>query len=515
RPLIRAPNSRLRSPAKTMCEWLSTKPGMAHRPAASTRASAAGAWAAGPAQATRPSSITSAASAISPVGPSPSAGSLVASTPIRSISTVRGSLWFIGLFLPFPVGSFRAPHGPGRGPGAPGTYCFGLLWLFGLLWPASRPGRPEIRAARPTAVSRGPGAPRPPNGGNARGAAGTGRGRRCPRRGPARPGRPAGERAVRPAVTAASVPDRCGRLPDRPCTGAGGPWSFRPSPLTAHRAPSAGPSAGADRRRAVPPAAARLPPGTARPAGRDRFRRRACPPRRSGPRRSSRPPSPFRLLPGAPAAATRPAPESACEGALAGPLAGGRAVPAAREPVPRPGPEAGPRGRAGAIAPAAPPGADAVRRPPHGSGAGRRPASPGLLGGAGSPEELPDRGVQAGRGVRHRGVHSVPDDPPAVGHDVPHLGAGRREDRGLGGLGRVEPGRPDPVQVEDHQVGAFALADPAGVVIPAEGVGVAVLVQRVQEQERGEGPPAAGAQPLVHLRRARLGQRVDGGVAVA
>src|SRR3974390_3039365 len=38
-PDIRAANSAVRSPAKTRCEWLSTKPGMTARPSASPRVS--------------------------------------------------------------------------------------------------------------------------------------------------------------------------------------------------------------------------------------------------------------------------------------------------------------------------------------------------------------------------------------------------------------------------------------------------------------------------------------------
>ena len=61
-PAIRAANSCARSPAKTRWLWLSTKPGSTARPPASTTSSAAGASAAGPTQATRLPSTTSAAS---------------------------------------------------------------------------------------------------------------------------------------------------------------------------------------------------------------------------------------------------------------------------------------------------------------------------------------------------------------------------------------------------------------------------------------------------------------------
>ena len=86
RPAMRAVNSSARSPAKTRCVWLSTKPGTTQRPAASTRPSAAA-----PAEVTattRPSSTTTAASWTSPSGPSPTLGSLVTSRPMRSMTSV-------------------------------------------------------------------------------------------------------------------------------------------------------------------------------------------------------------------------------------------------------------------------------------------------------------------------------------------------------------------------------------------------------------------------------------------
>ena len=86
-PAIRAANSSPRSPAKTRCVWLSTKPGITQRPPASISSSASA-----PARSTAttsPSSITTAASRTSPSGPSPSAGSLVTSSPM--LSTTRRS----------------------------------------------------------------------------------------------------------------------------------------------------------------------------------------------------------------------------------------------------------------------------------------------------------------------------------------------------------------------------------------------------------------------------------------
>src|SRR5882757_204172 len=67
---MRAPNSVVRSPAKTRWVWLSTQPGTTARPSTSTRESAAGASAAGPTQVTRSPSITSAASVSLPSAPS-------------------------------------------------------------------------------------------------------------------------------------------------------------------------------------------------------------------------------------------------------------------------------------------------------------------------------------------------------------------------------------------------------------------------------------------------------------
>ena len=60
---MRAANSAERSPAKTRWAWVSTKPGTTAAPSTSIRRSAAGASRAGPTQATRPSSTTTAASA--------------------------------------------------------------------------------------------------------------------------------------------------------------------------------------------------------------------------------------------------------------------------------------------------------------------------------------------------------------------------------------------------------------------------------------------------------------------
>ncbi len=79
-PAIRAANSSARSPANTRWVWLSTNPGITHRPPASIRSSPAA-----PARSiaiTRPSSITSAASRTAPNGPRP-ARSHVTSSPIR------------------------------------------------------------------------------------------------------------------------------------------------------------------------------------------------------------------------------------------------------------------------------------------------------------------------------------------------------------------------------------------------------------------------------------------------
>ncbi len=83
-PAMRAANSGARSPAKTRWEWLSTNPGITARPPASTWVSAAGASAAGPTQATRSLSITTAAFVWMPSGSSfvARAGSLVTSSPM-------------------------------------------------------------------------------------------------------------------------------------------------------------------------------------------------------------------------------------------------------------------------------------------------------------------------------------------------------------------------------------------------------------------------------------------------
>ena len=67
-PDMRALNSCVRSPAKTRCEWESTKPGTTARPPASTRLSVAGALLDSPVHAMRSPSMTTAASWISPRG---------------------------------------------------------------------------------------------------------------------------------------------------------------------------------------------------------------------------------------------------------------------------------------------------------------------------------------------------------------------------------------------------------------------------------------------------------------
>ena len=85
-PAIRAANSAARSPANTRCACESTNPGSTQPPPAEIIASAAGASAAGPTQVILPRSITTAASATSPSGPSPRAGSIVASSPMSVIT---------------------------------------------------------------------------------------------------------------------------------------------------------------------------------------------------------------------------------------------------------------------------------------------------------------------------------------------------------------------------------------------------------------------------------------------
>ena len=83
---MRAANSSPRSPANTRWVWLSTKPGITHRPPASMAASAVTPAAS---TATMPSpSSTTAASRTSPSGPSPRAGSLVTSNPMWSTTVV-------------------------------------------------------------------------------------------------------------------------------------------------------------------------------------------------------------------------------------------------------------------------------------------------------------------------------------------------------------------------------------------------------------------------------------------
>src|SRR6266511_3606500 len=82
-PAIRAANSTDRSPAKTRCAWLSTKPGSTARPPRSSRPSASGAVCRGPAYTTTPASTTSAASRTTPSGPSPP-GELVTSSAMPS-----------------------------------------------------------------------------------------------------------------------------------------------------------------------------------------------------------------------------------------------------------------------------------------------------------------------------------------------------------------------------------------------------------------------------------------------
>ena len=99
RPAIRAANSSARSPAKTRCVWLSTKPGITQRPAASSCSSALAP--AGSIAATRSPSTTIAASRTIPSGPSPSAGSHVTSRPMLSMTRLIRS----------PLGSRRPARG--------------------------------------------------------------------------------------------------------------------------------------------------------------------------------------------------------------------------------------------------------------------------------------------------------------------------------------------------------------------------------------------------------------------
>ena len=80
-PAIRAANSAARSPANTRWVWLSTNPGITHRPPASIRWSAAGAGPV-PTAATRSPSITTWASVSSP------SSVLVTSSPMPSTATV-------------------------------------------------------------------------------------------------------------------------------------------------------------------------------------------------------------------------------------------------------------------------------------------------------------------------------------------------------------------------------------------------------------------------------------------
>ena len=84
-PVIRAANSAERSPAKTRWLWESTKPGMRVRPPRSICRSAAGACAAFPIQATRPSWTTTAAS-----GRIPSRSSVLSSQVTSSAMPVIG-----------------------------------------------------------------------------------------------------------------------------------------------------------------------------------------------------------------------------------------------------------------------------------------------------------------------------------------------------------------------------------------------------------------------------------------
>ena len=105
-PASRASNSAERSPAKTRWVWLSTKPGITARPAASRCRSAAGVLALGPTQATRPASMTRPAPWSRPTRPSPSVGSLVVSSEIPLIASE----------LTGPRSSGRAPPSPRRPP---------------------------------------------------------------------------------------------------------------------------------------------------------------------------------------------------------------------------------------------------------------------------------------------------------------------------------------------------------------------------------------------------------------
>ena len=81
---MRASNSAERSPSNTRCVWESTQPGSTARPPTDTRSSASGASAAGPIQAMRSSSTTTAAS----VSTRPS-GSTVVSSAMSVMSVER------------------------------------------------------------------------------------------------------------------------------------------------------------------------------------------------------------------------------------------------------------------------------------------------------------------------------------------------------------------------------------------------------------------------------------------
>src|SRR5215831_12246903 len=112
-PAIRAANSALRSPSNTRWACESTKPGSTARPPQSAMWSAAGARAAGPVHATRPSSTTSAASGMTANGPgpapSPASGALVTSSPMFVISVLTLATLAV-LLLPCPAAMLR----PGR-----------------------------------------------------------------------------------------------------------------------------------------------------------------------------------------------------------------------------------------------------------------------------------------------------------------------------------------------------------------------------------------------------------------